>query len=207
MTTISGLKSATKSLACVSALSMSSSRSWDGPGRLSSGLWDIQHRARGTLEITASRCQGENVEKRGTQIGRELGDTRARNTTVGTQEQHGFGVRVEPGLELTRPVADHDHVRIVIAVPVQLGQRASRDQPGPQRLPIGESFGAQYLPRVVVPAHDREAVAQDIVEQDVLLLAGVDPGLHEQRPDRRVGSPRLRVHDGALLIAWHWLES
>src|SRR5580692_6053069 len=106
MTTISGLKPATKSLACVSAPSMSSRRSCDGPGRLSSGLWDMQHRAMGTLKFTASRCQGEDVEERGTQLGSELSDTRARDAPIGAKEQHGFPVTVEPGLELTGPVAD-----------------------------------------------------------------------------------------------------
>src|SRR5271156_2346995 len=122
MTTSSGSKCVTKSFACVSAPPMSSRRSCDGPGRLSSGLWDMQHRAMGTLEITASRCQGEDVEDRGAQLGGELSDARARDAAIGAQEQHRFLVTVEPGLELASPVADDSHVRIVIALPVQLGQ-------------------------------------------------------------------------------------
>src|SRR6201996_9858524 len=101
MTTISGSKSSTNCRACLSALSMSSRRSRDGPGRLSSGLWDMQHRAMGTLKITASRCQGEDLEERGTHVGGELSDTRARDAAIGAQEQHGFLVNVDAGLELT----------------------------------------------------------------------------------------------------------
>src|SRR6201999_2235566 len=104
MTTSSGSKSVTKSLACVSAPPMSSRRSWDGPGRLSSGVGDIPHRPMGPLKITASRCQGEDLEERGTHVGGELSDTRARDAAIGAQEQHGFLVRVEPCLELTGPV-------------------------------------------------------------------------------------------------------
>src|SRR5580693_6236765 len=96
MTTSSGLKVSTNSLACASAVSMSSRRSCDGPGRFSSGLWDIQHRASGTV---SSRYQGQDVEERDTQLGGELSDTRARDTTVGAQEQHGFSVDVETGIE------------------------------------------------------------------------------------------------------------
>src|SRR3984885_12849243 len=167
MTTISGSKSSTNCRACVSALSMSSRRSCDGPGRLSRGLWDIQHRAMGTLEITASRCQGEDVEERGTQLGGELSNTRARDTTIGAQEQHGFLVTVEPGLELAGPVADDGHVGIVVAVPVQLGQRPGGNELGAQRLPVRKCLGTEYFPRLVVPAHHREPAAQHIVEQDV----------------------------------------
>src|SRR6185437_4003567 len=173
MVTISGLKSATKSLACVRALSMSSRRSCDGPGRLSSGLWDIQHRAIGTLKFTASRCQGEYVEKRGAHFGRELGDTGPRDASIGAQEQHGFAMPVEEGLQLAGRVADDHHVGIVVAVPVQLGQRPGRDELRPQRLPIRKCLGAKDLPRVVVPAHDGEPITQYVVEQDVLLLPGV----------------------------------
>src|ERR1039458_1314420 len=125
MTTISGLKSATKSLACMITTSMSSRRSRDGPGRFSSGLWDIQHRASDTV---SSRCQGEDVEERGAQLGGELSDARARDTTVGTQEQHGFLVSVEPALELARAVTDDDDVGIVVPGPVQLGQRPGCDK-------------------------------------------------------------------------------
>src|SRR6202035_1332328 len=133
MTTISGSKCSTNCRAGVSALSMSSRRSCDGPGRLSRGLWDMQHRASGTV---SSRCQGEDVEERGTQLGGELSDARARDTAIGAQEQHGFLVSVEPGLELTGPVADDSHVGIVVAIPVQLGQWPGGDELGTQRLPI-----------------------------------------------------------------------
>src|ERR1700730_8417370 len=141
MTTISGSKSSTNCRACVSALSMSSRRSCDGPGRLSRGLWDIQHRAMGTLKITASRGQGEDVEERGTQLGGELSDTGARDTTVGAQEQHGFLVDVEPGLEIACAVADDDHVGIVVTGPVQLGHRPGRNELCTQRLPVRKCCG------------------------------------------------------------------
>src|SRR5277367_703507 len=128
MTTSSGSKPSTNSLACVSAPSMSSRRSCDGPGRFSSGLWDIQHRARGTLKITASRCQGEHVEDRGTQLGCELSNAGARDATVRAQEQHGFPVGVEPGFEPPGAVADDRHVRVVMSGPVQLRLRASGNE-------------------------------------------------------------------------------
>src|SRR6201996_5009979 len=207
MTTSSGSKSVTKSLACVSAPPMSSRRSCDGPGRLSSGLWDMQYRAMGTLKISASRCQGEDLEERGTHVGGELSDTRARDAAIGAQEQHGFLVSVEPGLELTGPVADNSHVGIVIAIPVQLGQWPGCDELGAQRLPIRKCLGAENFPRIVVPAHDGEPAADNVVEQDVLLLSGIHPGLDEQRPDRRIVSPRFGVYDGALLVSRHRLES
>src|ERR1700722_4910167 len=114
MATISGSKSSTNCRACVSALSISSRRSCDGPGRLRSGLWDIQHRASGTV---SSRGQGEDVEERGTQLGGELSDTRARDTTVGAQKQHGFSVDVEPGFEIAAAVADDQDVWIVVSGP------------------------------------------------------------------------------------------
>src|SRR3984885_2945235 len=147
MTTISGSKSSTNCRARVSALSMSSRRSCDGPGRLSRGLWDIQHRASGTV---SSRCQGEDLEERGTQLGGELSDTRARDAAIGAQEQHGFLVSVEPGLQLARPAAHDDDVGVVVGYPVQLGQRPGRDKLRAQRLPIRKCFGAKYFPRVVV---------------------------------------------------------
>ena len=93
----------------------------------------------GTLKITASRCQGEDVEERGTQLGAELSDTRARDTAIGTQEQHGFLVSVEPGLELAGPVADHCHVGIVVAVPMQLGQWPGGDEP----YRLGRQYGGR----------------------------------------------------------------
>src|ERR1700684_1863530 len=116
MTTISGSKSSTNCRACVSTRSMSSRRSCDGPGRLSRGLWDIQHRASDTV---SSRCQREDVEGRGTQLGGELSNTCAGGTAIGAEEQHGFLLSVDPALELAGPVADHCHVGIVVAVPVQ----------------------------------------------------------------------------------------
>src|SRR5271156_2143744 len=204
MTTISGSKSSTNCRACVSALSMSSRRSCDGPGRLSRGLWDIQHRASGTV---SSRCQGEDLEERGTQLGGELSNTRARDTAIGAQEQHGFLVSVEPGLELAGPVADDSHVGIVIAIPVQLGQWPGGDELGAQRLPILKCLGTENFPRIVVPAHDGEPAADNVVEQHVLLLSGIHPGLDEQRPDGRIVAPRFGVYDGALLVSRHWLES
>src|ERR1700722_13668910 len=116
MTTSSGSKRSTNSRARASAASMSSRRSCDGPGRFSSGLWDIQHRASGTV---SSRGQGEDVEERGTQLGGELSDTRARDATVGAQKQHRFFVCVEPGFEVAAAVADDQDVWIVVSGPVQ----------------------------------------------------------------------------------------
>src|ERR1700753_1917882 len=99
MTTSSGGSSSTNRPARASAALTSSSRSWDGPGRFSSGLWDIQHRASGTWQITPSRCQREGVQQRGAELGCELRDAGARDAAVGAQEQYGFLVPVEPGLE------------------------------------------------------------------------------------------------------------
>ena len=138
----------------------------------------------GIAKITASRCQGEDLEQRSTQFGGELGNRCTRDAAIGAQEQHGFLVGVEPGFELAGPVTDDDHVGIVVTVPVQLGQRPGHNELRPQQLPVRKCLGAENLPRLVVPAHDGEPAAQYIVEQDVLLLAGIDPGLHEQRPDR-----------------------
>src|SRR6516165_5588684 len=104
MTTSSGSYSSTNSRACAIAPSTSSSRSCDGPGRFSSGLCDIQHRASVTLEITPSRREGEGVQQRGAQLGRELSDTRPRDAPVGAQEQYRFRVGVEPGLNDTAPI-------------------------------------------------------------------------------------------------------
>src|ERR1700722_12936704 len=149
MTTSSGSYARTNCRASASAVLMSSRRSCDGPGRFSSGLWDIQHRASGTV---SSRGQGEDVEERGTQLGGELSDTRARDTTVGAQEQHGFLVDVEPGFEIACAVADDDHVGLVVTGPVQLGQRPGRTELCTQRLPVRKRCGAQDFTRVVVPA-------------------------------------------------------
>src|ERR1700733_15789128 len=172
MTTISGSKSSTNCRAGVSAVSMSSSGSVDRPRRLSRGLWDIQHRASGTV---SSRCQGEDLEERGTQLRAELSNTRARDTAIGAQEEHGFLVSVEPGLELAGPVADDGHVGIVVAIAVQLGQWPGGDELGTQRLPIRKCLGTQNFPRIVVPAHDGEPAADHVVEQHVLLLSGIHP--------------------------------
>src|ERR1700761_2710421 len=131
MTTSSGSKSATKSLAWPSAPSMSSSRSCDGPGRFRSGLWDMQHRASGTV---SSRGQGEDVEDRGAQLGRELSDGCACDAAIGTQDDHGFLPGVEPAFQLAGTVADDRHIRIVVTGPVQLGLRARRDERGAQLL-------------------------------------------------------------------------
>src|ERR1700721_4846429 len=119
MTTISGSKSSTNCRAGLSALSMSSRRSCDGAGRWSRGPWDIQHRASGTV---SSRCQGEDLEERGTQLGGELSNTRARDTAIGAQEEHGFLVTVEPGLEPAGPVADDSPGGLVSPIPGRRGQ-------------------------------------------------------------------------------------
>src|ERR1700722_6076897 len=139
MTTSSGSKPSTNSLACASAVSMSSRRSCDGPGRFSSGLWDIQQRASGTV---SSRYQGEDVEERDTQLGCELSDAGARNATIGAQEQHGFLVGVEPGFEMTAAVPDDHDVRIVVTGPVQLAQRPRCHELRAQRLPVRKCCGA-----------------------------------------------------------------
>src|SRR5271155_36222 len=114
MTTSSGSKRSTNSRARASAASMSSRRSCDGPGRFNSGLWDIQHRASGTV---SSRGQGEDVEERGTQLGGELSDTRARETTGGGEEQAGFPGDGEPGFGVAWAGADGGHVGLVVTGP------------------------------------------------------------------------------------------
>src|SRR6516164_358575 len=149
MTTSSGLKLSTNSRACASAPSMSSRRSCAGPGRFSSGLWDIQQRASGTV---SSRCQGEDVEERGTQLWRELSDTGARDATVGAQKQHRLLVGVEPGFEVAAAVADDQDVWVVVPGPVQLAQRPRGHEFRAQRLPVRKRVGAQDFARIVVPA-------------------------------------------------------
>ena len=189
---------------------MSSRRSCGGPGRFSSGLWDIQHRAMGTLKITASRCQGEDVEERGTQLGGELSDARARDTAIGAQEQHRFLVRVEPGLKTTGAIADDHNVGVVVPGPMQLSERAERNKAAAQGFPRRESVIAEDFARVVVPTQHREPADQDLVQEDILLRSGINPGLNEQRADRRAGIARLvriqRVNHGPVLVARHRLE-
>src|ERR1700733_10454618 len=160
MTTSSGSNPSTNSRAFANAVSMSSRRSCDGPGRFSSGLWDIQHRASGTV---SSRYQGEDVEERGAQLGRELSDTRARDATIGAQEQHGLLAGVEPGFEIAATVADDHNVRVVVPGPVQLGQRPRRYELSAQGLPVRKRCGTQDFARVVVPAQHGEPPAQDII--------------------------------------------
>src|ERR1700712_3988179 len=144
MTTSSGSKSVTNSRACAIAASTSSSRSRGGPGRFRSGLWDIQQRAIGTVDITPSRRQRERIDEGVTHLGRKLGDTGARDTAIGTQEYHRFLMSVEPGFEASGTIA-HDHdVGIVMPGPVQLSQRTGGDELRPQCLPILESSDAEY---------------------------------------------------------------
>src|SRR5690242_10292373 len=122
MTTNSGSKAATKSRAWAIPASTSSSRSRGGPGRFSSGLWDIQQRASGTVQFTPSRSQGQGFDQGGTQLGGALGDARAGDTPVRAQEHHRFLVPVEPGLDVAAAVTDDHHVRIVLPGPAQLSE-------------------------------------------------------------------------------------
>src|SRR6478672_10760659 len=102
MTTSSGSYAVTNSLAAVRAPLMPSSRSCDGPGRFKSGLWDIQHSVSGIVSSFLS--QMENREQRRAQLRRPLGDAGACDAPVGSKEQHGVGVGVEPRLEGARAV-------------------------------------------------------------------------------------------------------
>src|SRR5258708_38466873 len=107
---------------------MSSSRSRDGPGRFSSGLWDIQHRASVTFDITPSRGEGEGVKQRRAQFGRELSYAGTRDAPIGAQEQYRFLVGVEPGFETTTAIADDHDVLFVVPGPLQLSQRTQRTE-------------------------------------------------------------------------------
>src|SRR6202012_5901530 len=176
MTTICGLNLSTNSRACASAVSMSSRRSCDGPGRFSSGLWDIQNRASGTV---SSRYQGEDLKERGAHLGCELSDARARDTAIGAQEQHGLLVGVEPSFQVASAVADDHNVWVVVPGPVQLSQRPRRHELGAQRLPVRKRCGTEDFAWVVVPAQHGEPTAQNVIEQDVRVFSGIHPGLHE----------------------------
>ena len=172
---------------------MSSSRSCDGPGRFSSGLWDIQHRASGTLQITPSRCECEGVEERGTQLGGELSDAGARDAPIGAQEQHRFLVGVEPGLELARAVADDDDIGIVVAGPVQLGQRPRRQR---SLAPNAFQFANASSPRILRGLLFQHSTANQppstSSNSTSCCVSGIDPGLDEQRADRRIGAAAAR---------------
>ena len=57
----------------------------------------------------------ENHEQRRAQLRRPLGDAGACDAPVGSKEQHGVGVGVEPGLEGTRAIADDDDIGIIVS--------------------------------------------------------------------------------------------
>src|SRR5882757_1150000 len=183
MTTSSGSKSPTKFRASAIPASTSSSRSRGGPGRLSSGLWDIQHRASVTWGFTPSRRQCEGVEELGAHVGRELSDAGARDAAIRAQEQRRFLMRVEPGFEATGAITHDDHIGILRSLsvrPVQLGQWPNRDKARAQGFPVREGLLAENLARVVVPAQYGEPRPQDVVQQNILPRPGVDARLHEQ---------------------------
>src|SRR3954471_4671208 len=104
MTTSSGSYAVTNSLAAARAALMSSSRSCDGPGRFSSGLWDIQDSVSGI--VPSFLRQMENREQRCAHLRRALGDAGACDAPIRSEKKHGVGVGVEPGLEGAGPVAD-----------------------------------------------------------------------------------------------------
>ena len=150
----------------------------------------MQHRAMGTLNITASRCQGEDVEKRSAQLGCELGDAGSRDAPIGAQEQHGFGVRVEAGFQLAGAVTDDGHVGVVVAVQCSWvsGRAATNVAPNAchRVKPWRREFAAACC-----SSQNGEPAAEHVVEQHILLLAGVDAGLDEQRADWRDRAARL----------------
>src|SRR6478672_3002696 len=113
MTTSSGSKARTNSRAWASAPLISSSRSCDGPGRFSSGLWDIQQRVSAIRTRASSPGEMENFEQGCARFRCALGDARGGDASIRPDEQHGIGVDVEPCLEGTKAVADDDHVGIV----------------------------------------------------------------------------------------------
>src|ERR1700757_855905 len=185
---------------------MSSSRSRDGPGRFRSGLWDIQHRARATSAITPSRGESEGIKEGGTQLRRALSDAGTRDTPIGTQEHYRFRVRVEPGFDTAASIADDHDIGIVVPGPVQLRGGPQRNKARAHGFPGRKRLIAENLAWVVVPAQHREPVAEHIVQQDVVLGAGINPRLYEQGADRRLRPTWFRVHDRALLVARHRLE-
>ena len=95
------------------------------------------------VTTTSSLGQMQDTEQCGTDLGRPLGDARAGDTAVRPQEQHRFAVTVEPLLQGPGTVTDHDHVRVIVAGPVQLGLRARRDESGAERLPAVEGLRTQ----------------------------------------------------------------
>src|ERR1700761_2241472 len=92
------------------APSMWSSRSRDGPGRFSSGLGDIQHRARGTSATPSLRLEREGLNERGAEVGCELGDAGPRDAPVGAQEHDRLRVHVEPRFEAAGAVTHDLHI-------------------------------------------------------------------------------------------------
>src|SRR5689334_12671772 len=147
MTTSSGSYARTNSRASANAALILSSRSCDGPGRFSSGLWDIQQRVSGT--VTSSLSQVENFEQRRAGVGRPLRNASTRDAPVGAQEKHGLGVGVEPGLQSSRAVADDDDVGVVVTSPAQLRHRPRRNESGAQRLPPAKGVVAEQRAGVV----------------------------------------------------------
>jgi hypothetical protein len=67
---------------------------------------------------------------------------------------------------------------------VQLGHWPCFDEAGPQRLPAAEHLVAENGTQIVTPAQYGETCTEDVVEQDVLILARIDAWLDEQRPRR-----------------------
>ena len=104
----------------------------------------MQHRASVAMRTRASFLgQTEDVEKRCTQFGCALRDARAGDATVGTHEQHGVGIDVEPRFQRACPVTDDGHVGVVVTGPVELGRGTCLDETGPQRFPAAECLLAE----------------------------------------------------------------
>src|ERR1700739_1127629 len=158
---------------------MSSRRSRDGPGRFRSGLWDIQHRARATSALTPSRGESEGIKEGGTQLGRALSDAGTRDTPIGTQEHYRFRLRVEPGFDNAASIADDHDIGIVVPGPVQLCGGPQRNKACAHGFPGSKRLVAENFAWVVVPAQHREPAPEHIVQQDIVLAPGVNPGLYE----------------------------
>jgi hypothetical protein len=93
---------------------------------------------RQTKFVDVSLRQTEHVEECCAQLGCELRDARARDASVGPNEQHGLGVPVEERLQRTGAVADDGDLVVVVPGPLQLRERSHRYERRAQGLPPGE---------------------------------------------------------------------
>lgn len=115
-----------------------------------------------------------------------LGQARACDETVRSQEDDGGGPVVEPFLEPAGVVTqDQDPGVGGPFGPFTLVLRHDRDEPGPECLEFPEFGLRQQIRGVVAPHEDRPPVADDVVEQCVRGVPGGDAGLRELDADRR----------------------